>query len=98
MPEYLLILLGLVAVSFFLHNKFKLKLFENRKQMFIFYLIMYGVGVIWDNFAIYRGHWNYPGVGLTGIYIGLAPLEDYIFLLACTYFALVSYKIIVKKY
>lgn len=98
MPEYLIILLGLIVVSFFLHKRFKVKLFENNKQMIVFYFIMYGVGIIWDNFAIYRGHWSYPGVGLTGIYIGLAPLEDYIFLLVCTYFVLVLYKIMIKKY
>lgn len=96
MPEYLLILLGLLAVSFFLHKKFKLKLFENKRQLFAFYLIAYFIGIVWDNFAIWRGHWSYPGTHLLGINLGLAPIEDYLFILACNYFAIVVYKTITK--
>lgn len=98
MPEYLMILLGLILVSFLLQKRFQIRLFENKKQIIVFYLIMYAVGVIWDNFAIWRGHWNYPGKGLIGVNIGLAPIEDYIFLIACSYFALVLYKLMLKKY
>lgn len=97
MPEYLVILLGIIVVTFFFHKKFQIKLFENNKQMFAFYLIIYAIGTVWDSFAILRGHWNYPGPGLLGIKIGVIPIEDYVFAIAVSYFGLVLYRIILKK-
>lgn len=87
-----MILLGFILVSFFLQKKFNIKLFETKNQMFKYYLLMYAVSITWDTFAIWRGHWFYPGRGLLGIYIGLMPLEDYIFVFACSYFGLILYK------
>lgn len=98
MPEYLIILLGLLLFTIFLHKYFQIKLFESGKQIIILYGVMYIMGITWDHIAISRGHWAFPGPGLTGIYIGLIPLEDYIFLLVCVYLSLVLYKVILKKF
>lgn len=97
MPEYLIILLGIIALSFSLQKKFQIKLFENKKQMFFFWSVIYIFGTIWDNFAIWRQHWIYPGPGVLKINIGLVPLEDYIIAFALPYFLLVLYKIVSKK-
>ena len=97
MLEYLIILLGLLLVTVFLHKKFQLKLFESRKQLFVFLLVEYIIGIAWDSYAIYRGHWVYPHERTLGIFIGLMPLEDYLFIFVVPYFSLIIYKLIIKK-
>ncbi len=98
MPEYLIILLGLFLVTFFLHKKFQLKLFENKKQMLTFSLLEYIIGITWDTYAISRGHWVYPKEGVLGVFIGLMPVEDYLFIFVVPYFSLIIYKLVIKKF
>lgn len=81
MPEYLLILLLLLIVTYAIHKSYKIKVFDSKKEMLIFYTVIMIIGVVWDNFAVYRGHWYYPGKGILGIFIGLIPLEDYLFVI-----------------
>ncbi len=98
MPEYLLILLLIFCATFFVQRYFKLQLFQNKKQIIVFFAVIYFIGTIWDNFAIYRGHWSYPGAGTMGIHIGLVPIEDYIFAFVTAYFALTLYQLVLKKF
>ena len=95
--EYILILLGFFLAGFFLQKHFSIKLFKNIRQSVSFYGIFLLLGITWDSFAIYRGHWVYPGKGILGIYIGLMPLEDYFFILVVGYFGLVLYHVIQKR-
>jgi lycopene cyclase domain-containing protein len=48
-------------------------------------------GSVWDNFAVHKGHWFYPGKGLLGPFIFNIPIEDYIFIIVVTYIILVEY-------
>jgi len=95
--EYFLILAFFSAAGFILQRSFKIQLFKSLKQMLAFYTIYLLLGIGWDSLAIYRGHWIYPGKGISGIYIGLMPLEDYIFILVVGYFGLVLYHVTAKK-
>jgi lycopene cyclase domain-containing protein len=97
MPEYLLILALLFLAAFFLHKATKVKLFASFKHMLVFYLIFILIGVVWDQYAIFRGHWLYRGEFLTGIRIGYMPIEDYAFGFIVTYFGLVLYKVAEKN-
>ncbi|OGK37711.1 hypothetical protein A3F03_03080 [Candidatus Roizmanbacteria bacterium RIFCSPHIGHO2_12_FULL_41_11] len=90
--EYLSILLFLLLISISFHKTQKIRIFDNLKHMLIFYGVMLLVGIVWDNFAVYRGHWYYPGKGTLGLFIGFIPLEDYFFIIICSYFGLVFYK------
>ena len=94
--EYLFILLFLFLIAFCFQKYHKIKLFNNRKHILTFSFIVVLIGIIWDNFAVYRGHWFYPGKGILGIFLGLIPLEDYFFILVCAYFVLVVYKVTEK--
>lgn len=92
--EYTAILLVIFIATFFLKYIFGIKFFTNLKQGLIFWIILYLVGIVWDTFAISRGHWFYPEGGSLGIKIGLIPIEDYIFVFVCGFFALTLYKIL----
>lgn len=95
--EYLLSLTVLLFIALILKTKYKIKVFKSPKEALFFYLIIFLVGTIWDNFAVWRGHWYYPGKGILGIFIGLIPLEDYIFAIVTSYTVLVLYKVIQKN-
>ena len=56
------------------------------------------IGVLWDTFAIWRGHWVFPAGNNLGIVIGLMPIEEYLFILVLPYFILTIYKIIDSKF
>lgn len=94
--EYFLILGIIATVATFLKRHFSITLFLNFKELLIYYGVVLVIGTLWDNYAIYKGHWSYPGNGTIGIFIGLAPIEDYFFAIICTYFVLVVYRILHK--
>lgn len=60
--------------------------------------LFFVVGVVWDTFAIWRGHWAFPPGKNVGIVIGLMPLEEYLFILIIPYFVLTVYKVIDSKF
>jgi len=96
MPEYALILLLLLLVTVFLHYRFKITIFKSKYHLFIFYAVIFIVGILWDHFAIGRGHWIFGREFILGQYIGLIPIEEYLFVIIVFYFSLVIYKITEK--
>ena len=96
--EYLLIEFGFFLIAFLIHKSSKIRLFKNKLQMLIVFASALIVGVLWDNYAVWRGHWYYPGQGILGIFIGYIPLEDYFFIIVVTYWIIVLYKFIEKKF
>lgn len=98
MPEYLLILLGLFVVTLFLHRQFKVKLFNSLSHLFIFNGISLFLATIWDQIAIYRGHWNFNEEFLLGPKIGYMPIEEFLFVVVLGYFAITLYKIIGDRF
>lgn len=96
MPEYAIILLALLVISIFLHRYFKVKIFQSGLQIILLYVIVLVVAVVWDQFAIWRGHWSFNEKFLIGPKIGYMPIEEYGFILVVSYFGLVVYKITEK--
>ena len=99
--EYLITELILIIAAFIIHKYHKLRFFDTKKHMIAFWSVAYIIGILWDNFALWRGHWIYPAGEVIG-YFGLMPIEDYIFIFVITYYTLVFYhlfnKIIIKKH
>ena len=90
--EYLFIELGIFLAIFLMHKLSKVQLFKNKLQMFWTYFTAIIVGVLWDNYAVWRGHWSYSGEGTLGIFLGYIPLKDYFFIILVTYAIIVGYK------
>ena len=95
--EYLIVLLLLFASAMAMEWKFHVRLCHSRKERIIVSAVFFVMGVLWDNFAIFRGHWFFPGSGLIGITIGLMPLEEYIFMLILPFWILTVYKVLDKR-
>lgn len=94
--EYLIILFSLLIVSIFLHWRFRIQLYANRKQAVAIIFVLFFIGVLWDSLAIARGHWLFPSSHHLGIIIGNMPIEEYLFMLIQPYFVLVIYSLIKK--
>jgi len=97
LPEYALIDLLVLVAAIFLHGRHKVRLFKSRKSLITFYGVMLSVGILWDHFALYRGHWSFGEEFLLGPRIGLMPIEEYAFMIIIIYFAMVVGRIIEKR-
>jgi lycopene cyclase domain-containing protein len=97
MPEYALILLLFTLVSFSLQRIFRLKLYKSTKHFLIVNSIFLAIAILWDQFAIARGHWFFKEEFLLGFYIGSMPIEEIGFTLIIWYFGLVIYKLVEQK-
>jgi len=94
MPEYFLILLGLFLVTLYLHWYFKIKIFKSFGQLLIFNGTNLFLATVWDQYAIFRGHWSFNETFLLGPKIGYMPIEEFLFVLVLSFFALTFYKIL----
>ena len=98
MVEYLIILIVLLIVALVLEKTHRIHLYHNRKERLEITGLFFIIGVIWDTFAIWRGHWVFPAGNNLGIVIGLMPLEEYLFALIVPYFIITIYKIMDSKF
>ena len=97
MPEYFLILVGIFIITVFIQKYFQIRIYKNLKHLLFFNIINLFLATIWDQIAIQRGHWTFSPNYLLGIKIGYMPVEEFLFVLVLSYFALVFFKIIEKK-
>ncbi len=95
--EYLFILIFLLLTGLFIEWKYKIHLYHSRRERFVATLVMFVIGVAWDNFSTWRGHWMFPAEGTIGIKIGFIPIEEYLFILIVPFWVLTVYKLVVKK-
>jgi lycopene cyclase domain-containing protein len=96
--EYLLILGILLCVTYYVQCHFHIKLYHSRAQKIMAITTFALIGVMWDSFAIWRGHWVFPPGKNLGITIGLMPLEEYLFMLIVPYAILVVYKVVTTRF
>jgi len=96
--EYLTILLLILFITVILEKANHVHLYHNRKERLEIVGLFFLVGVLWDTFAIWRGHWVFPAGKTFGITIGLMPLEEYLFMLILPYSIITFYKLIDSKF
>ncbi len=95
--EYLVILISILVIAIALNFKYRIHLYQSRKERFLIPIIFFIVGTLWDSYAVYRGHWYFQIDNLIGIKIGYLPLEEYLFFLIIPYFILSIYRILKIK-
>jgi lycopene beta-cyclase len=98
MPEYFIILLGILLITVFLHKYFKIRLYKSAIHFLTFNVVNILLATIWDQIAIARGHWGFNPRFLLGIKIGFMPIEEFLFVLIISYFALILFKILEKRF
>lgn len=94
---YLATLVAFCAFALWLEWKYRFHLYQTRKERILITLIFFVIGVAWDSFATIHKTWIYPGNGLVGIWIGVLPLEEYLFSLIVPFWILTVYRVLDKK-
>jgi lycopene cyclase domain-containing protein len=95
--EYLAILASVFLFFLGLKLKHRIQLFRSTKEALLFFLACLAIGVAWDSYAIFRGHWSFGEQFFAGIKLGLMPVEEYLFILIIPFSVLVLYKTITEK-
>lgn len=95
--EYFVVEIFFLVLTFFLRFKFKIRVYDTKKEALIITLVFLILGVIVDSFAVWRGYWSFPEHRLIGITIGFLPIEEYFLFLIAPFFGIVSYKVMHQK-
>ena len=95
--EYITILIILLCISLAFERKFHLRLYQSRKERVLIPLIFFLIGIVWDSFAVTRGHWSFNMDSLLGLKIGVLPIEEYLFFLIIPYAVLTLYRVFKKE-
>lgn len=95
--EYLSILVILFVSAVLVEYRFHIHLYESRKDRVVVTAFFFVVGVVWDTFAIMRGHWSFNEAGLVGIRIGVMPIEEYLFILIVPFWIITMYKLFEQR-
>ena len=91
---YLLTLGAFYALAVWLEVKFRVHLYRTRKERILISLIFFVIGVGWDSISTIEKLWVYPGNGLVGIWIGVLPIEEYLFSLVVPFWILTVYRVV----
>ena len=95
--EYLAILILVFSVFMSLKAKCKIHLFRSVREALLFAATCLVIGVVWDSYAIIRGHWSFGEQFFVGIIMGVMPGEEYLFMLIIPFSVLVLYKAVTEK-
>jgi len=94
---YLATLIAFFALAVWLEMKFRVHLYRTRKERILITLIFFVVGVAWDSTETIEKTWVYSGRGLIGIWIGVLPIEEYLFSLVVPFWILTVYRVLETK-
>ncbi|OGZ00041.1 MAG: hypothetical protein A3B13_02825 [Candidatus Liptonbacteria bacterium RIFCSPLOWO2_01_FULL_45_15] len=89
---YLISATILLVTGIALEIIFREHLFKHLKARIFWALIYLAIGTIWDVYALAEQHWIFTGKGILGLYIGIIPLEEFLWYLIVPYFCLTVYK------
>jgi lycopene cyclase domain-containing protein len=84
----------LLGLTLFIEAAFRERLFRSWRERLIWVAIFLVIGGAWDSYSIAQGHWAYPQDQVIGIFFGVMPLEDVLWLLIVPYFCITVYKVI----
>ena len=94
---YLAILVVFFACALWLEWKYNIHLYGTRRERILITVMFFVIGVAWDTFSVMEKTWIFPGNGLVEIWIGVLPLEEYLFSLVVPFWILTVYKLLDAK-
>ncbi|MFB6294192.1 MAG: lycopene cyclase domain-containing protein [Candidatus Nanohaloarchaea archaeon] len=95
--EYLLILLLLLASAIGLEWRYGVRVYRSVQERIAVTGIFLLTGILWDSYAIIRGHWSFDADALIGVKIGVMPLEEYLFALIVPFWILTVYTVVDER-
>ena len=90
--DYLGLLAACLLITLPLELVFAARVYRRWQVLLKALLPVVVVFAVWDIFAIARNHWTYDSRFVTGIDLGVLPLEELVFFLVIPVCALLSYE------
>lgn len=90
--EYFLLLGAVISVPFIKSFNKEINFYKHPLRLLYSIGIPFILFVIWDSFAISRGHWDFNGNFVTGIKILNLPVEEVLFLVVIPFCALFTWE------
>lgn len=84
--EYSLYMLVVVFGTVLINLVFNLKPIRKMKRVLLSILPVAFVFVLWDVFAVYRGHWSFNMEHMLGFVLVNQPLEEIVFFFAVPFY------------
>lgn len=90
--QYLVLMAACVAITLPLEILLGARVYRRPRRLAVALLPMLVVFVSWDVAGILRGHWTYNPRFVTGLGIGVLPLEELVFFLVIPLCGLLTYE------
>jgi len=97
MKEYTIIVLAVFLFVLLLNKVLKTKVFSDRRACLRYYGIAVFLLLIWDNYAIWAGHWAFKEEMILGIRILYMPIEQFVFLFDIIFFVAILWEYFERK-
>lgn len=90
--QYLLLMAGCLLVTLPLEFVLGARVYRRPRRTLLAMAPMLVVFVLWDVVGIVRGHWTYEPRFISGIHLGVLPLEELVFFLVIPLCGLLTYE------
>lgn len=94
MYTYLAINIGIIIIPFFLSFERRINFIRNIKAVLVSIFFVGILFILWDILATRRGDWMFNPQYLSGIYIGVLPIEEVLFFITVPYACIFTYEVI----
>ncbi len=91
---YFSMLFAVIVVAMFIEWKFKEHLFHSLRARILCAVIALASITVWDLYAIPQRHWIFTGKGISGVYVGPIPIEEFFWALFVPYLWVTIYRAI----
>ncbi len=91
--QYLGLMAACLLITLPLEFVFRVRVWRNPRRLLQTLAPIVAVFVIWDLYAIWRGHWDFDARYITGVFIpGGIPLEELVFFCAIPICAILTFE------
>ena len=90
--QYLLLMAGCLVITLPLELLLDARVYARWRLLLLALLPMLVVFSIWDVVGIVRDHWTYNPAFITGVHVGVMPLEELVFFLVIGTCGLLTYE------
>ena len=90
--QYLLLMAGCLLITLPLEFVLRARVYRRPLRLLLALLPVLVVFIVWDVVGILRGHWSYNPRFVTGVELGVMPLEELVFFIVVPICGLLSYE------
>ncbi|OYN94565.1 lycopene cyclase domain-containing protein [Enemella evansiae] len=90
--QYLLLMAGCLLITLPLEFVLRARVYRRPLRLLLAMLPVLVVFIAWDVLGILRNHWSYNPRFVTGIQLGVMPLEELVFFIVVPICGLLSYE------